>query len=200
MLNLFYDAPNEGNGGSQPPNDQSNETGGNNGNAPGLTQEQINEIIGQRVSRAKETAVKSLLQSLGVNTPDEIKAAMDELNTLKGQQLSERERLEARIKELEEAEAEKARLQQIAEAAKETITAQLEAMKQEITIPDYLEPLLANMDEIEQLRYLAQNKAKLSKIPLGDLNAGQRGKNSTQTPEQRAEELRKRFSGLRSLR
>jgi len=47
------------------------------GNSGTFTQEQLNQIVSDRAKRAEEAAVKKLLEGLGVQSADEIKAILD---------------------------------------------------------------------------------------------------------------------------
>lgn len=90
-----------GTGGTTPP---AGGTGGgaDNGNGAGggvtFTPEQqavIDRIVGERAKRAEASAVTTLLQTLGVKDPEEIKARLAKLGELEGAKLSEAEKAKA---------------------------------------------------------------------------------------------------------
>lgn len=54
-----------------------------------FTQADIDRIIGERVKRGEESAVSKLLESFGVKSTDDIKAALEKIKTLEDAQKSE---------------------------------------------------------------------------------------------------------------
>jgi hypothetical protein len=68
-----------------------------------FTQADIDRIVGERAKRAEEAAVKRLLEQLGFDTPDAAKAAVTEAKKRADAEMSELEKLQAKLAETEKA-------------------------------------------------------------------------------------------------
>jgi hypothetical protein len=114
-----------------------------------MTREQFNA----RLAEAGDSAVKKLLEGLGLSKPEELKARITKAKELEQAQLSETEKLQARIKELE-TPASAAKVYE--DAIKETLAIREKAIPE--TKRDLLE--LAPTDPAARLRWLTAAEAK----------------------------------------
>jgi hypothetical protein len=97
------------------PDETSTDEGKESGKNKGLSQEKVNELVGQARTEGRESAAKELLESLGVESQDNLQAMLDEYNEMKRGQMSALERLET---DLEAERKAKEKLSDSAEKAK----------------------------------------------------------------------------------
>ena len=95
---ILFDADDTGN--STQTNDDKNADGG--GKQAGLSQEQVNQIVADRVKRAEEAAAKKLLESFGVKDADEARALIEAKKKADDLAKTELEKLAENAKKLEE--------------------------------------------------------------------------------------------------
>ncbi len=111
---IWFDAPADGGGGGGAPagaaNANPNGGGSNAGNNPPktFTQEEVNQLLGERAKRADEVVTKTLLDGLGLKTLDELKAVVKKASDLEAAQLTE---LDKARKAAEKAEAERLKVE-----------------------------------------------------------------------------------------
>ncbi len=74
---------------------------GAGGDEKKFTQADVDRIMGERATRAKESAVSELLKGLGIEKPEDLKAIVAEHKKLKDSQLSDLEKANKRVAELE---------------------------------------------------------------------------------------------------
>ncbi len=87
---FFYNSDAAAGGGSS--NEQQNNgngSGGTGGDDKKFSQADLDRIIGERVKRGEESAVTKLLESVGVKSADDIKAALEKIKTLEDAQKTE---------------------------------------------------------------------------------------------------------------
>lgn len=117
-LTLWAGDPSTGSGGAEgggdnPPNPEDvNGDGSDKGESKSYTQAELDKMFGRRADQASKTAIAALLKELGVEKPDDIKAALQKAKDAELAQLSELEKaqkkaadLEAKAKAAEEASA-----------------------------------------------------------------------------------------------
>lgn len=109
----------EGEGGTPPPTPKE----GGNGGQPEttFTQEQMDAIIKERLGRAEKSTTTKLLESLGAESADGIKAQLEELQKLKDAAMSDEEKTKAELEAMR---------QQLAEANEATKQANEAAQQQ----------------------------------------------------------------------
>ncbi len=106
----FYYSPDTGGsgGGGNPPT--GDPPGGNPppGNPPPgdppktFTQEQLDKIIQDRLSRAEETATNKLLEGLGIKSVDDLKKSLADFKKIQDEKLTAQEKLEKDLKEAQD--------------------------------------------------------------------------------------------------
>jgi hypothetical protein len=185
--NTFFSPDNEG--GTPPPAaDAATDTGDGAGTgddaAPSVdggagksfTQEDVNQIVGKRVSRAEEAAVKSLLSKFNFET---VEAAEEFLNSARQKadaELSEVERLKKQLGEAPTAET-VAELTQRIEAQDAVITSLVEATVKELNVPSHVTELLETMTPTQRLDYINKHRSAFTQKPAApNLNGGDNGK------------------------
>lgn len=186
---IWFDVDGGGNGGGAPtgaPSANPNGGGGNAGNNPPktFTQEEVNQLLGDRAKRADEVVTKTLLDGLGLKTLDELKAVVKKAGDLEAAQLTE---LDKAKKAAEKAEAERLKLEtetsaQIARANERLLRAAVlsEAMKAEYNFrPDALndvwlfvdrasiKPQADNADEFEGIAAALKKVAEAKPYLVG---------------------------------
>lgn len=80
--------------------------GGGTG-ATALTQEQVNELVGRTRAEARQRATTELLQQFGTESAEQLAERLKRLQELEQAQLSEQERVQAKLSELESKLAER---------------------------------------------------------------------------------------------
>jgi hypothetical protein len=162
---LFDPEPQGGTGTTTPA--PTTPTGGaaQNGDDKKFTQADVDRIVGERAARAGEAATAKLLESLGVKTPDEIKAALEKIQTLEDAQKSE----------LEKAQGEAAKYKAQAEKAKSDADAALEKANEKLLQSAVLlEAQKQNADDAEflsvwrELKETPTLREKLKQNDAGD--------------------------------
>jgi len=109
--------------------DDANDGGQQSGDSGGFTQADVDRIIDSRLDRAKNTAVKSLLEGLGLESVDELQSTITEARERREAEMSELEKARQRAEELEQRyQQAEARARQTALVAEfKTIASQLGA-------------------------------------------------------------------------
>jgi len=114
-----------------------------------MAQSRLDELMGERASRAKEAAVKEVLTALGVESVDALKTVVTEAKKAADAQKTKEEQLAAQLSVLETAKAEaETRARQAEEAALRTrvdVAVQLEAAKQKF-LPEAVSDVVALVD------------------------------------------------------
>lgn len=116
LFPIFYSP--EGDGGTPPPTPNE---GADGGAETTFTQAQMDAIISQRSKRAEKSATSKLLESLGAESPEGIKAQLEELQKLKAAAMSDEEKAKADLEAMRV---------QLAEANEATKKAQAAAQRQ----------------------------------------------------------------------
>ncbi len=86
---FLYNPDGDGSGGSTGSQGNGDGSGGKGGDDKKFSQADLDRIIGERVKRGEESAVSKLLESFGVKSADDIKAALEKIKTLEDAQKSE---------------------------------------------------------------------------------------------------------------
>ena len=187
-------------------------------------QKVIDGLLGERAKRAEQSAVHALLKELGVEKPDDLKATLNEFNTLKTAQLSELEKAQkaavdaqakidaaekAKADALAQAQTKLLRAAVIAEAVRlnfdeAEISSVWLALQQDKKLLDSIKPdtddEFDGVDKAVEAIAAAHPKwLKTATSDKADINARNRSGGKTETEEQRKareEELRARF-GIR---
>lgn len=164
-----------GNGGGEPPQPAppaTTPTGGGEAKVTFTPEQQavIDKLLGERAQRAGASATAEFLKALGVENADALKAMLDEGKKLKTAQMSDLEKANAALKDWEtkyatlDGEAKKIPdLQKQNERYEAALKAKLEVERN--GLPEHITKLLDKLDTVDQLAYIAENAATLSKTP-----------------------------------
>ncbi len=99
-------APNDqGNGGDDSTPTAGGAGDGNPEETRTFTQEELNAIVGERATRAKNAAISDLLGELGLEKADDLKALVKEAKDKQASEQTETQRLQAKIDEYQQKEA-----------------------------------------------------------------------------------------------
>lgn len=173
IRSLFLFDPEPVSGAATTPPAQPSPTGGaaQNGDvasqndAKKFSQADVDRIVGERAQRAGEAATTKLLESLGVKSPEEIKAALEKIQTLE----------DAQKTELQKAQDEAAKYKAQAEKAKSDADAALaQANEKLLQSAVLLEAQKQNTDDAEtvsvwrELRETPTLKEKIKQTDAGE--------------------------------
>lgn len=92
---------------------------GNNEGEPSFTQAELDRIVGERAKRAKDVAVKEILEKLGASDVDSLTTLVEEARKRKEAEMSEAEKAQALV------EKERARAKQLEDELKQLKASQI---------------------------------------------------------------------------
>lgn len=159
---VFYSPDPEGSGGSgNPPAGDPPAGNPPAGDPPKtFTQEQVDNIIKDRLTRAEESATTKLLEAIGVKTVDELKTSLKDFKKIQEDKLSEQQKMDRDLKEAqtkaETAEAEKTKA--LAEAFDTLVRAEVKLSATKLGFRD------ESLDDV--FVAIKGDKALMSKIEL----------------------------------
>ncbi len=118
---FYYDPDGGGSGGGNTPPAAGNGAGGGETKPPetrSFTQAELDAMFSDRAKRAEENAIKTLLEKAGAKDATELLATLEEGKKAKTSQMSELEKLQAKMAELEKkaTDADNARTAALAQA------------------------------------------------------------------------------------
>lgn len=154
-----------------------------------LTQEEVDKLVGNTRTKAREKAVESLIEELGVQDVDSLKELVKQAEERRLANLSEVEKLQEQIKSLgevqQQSKATSKELKAYQEAVENTVANQLKSLN----IPSHVAALLENMPALEKLNYLSENAKHFAKPMTTNTNAATKGSGNTATSKE--EQLKK---------
>lgn len=178
----------------------SDANGNGSGSGGGFSQERVNELVGQARQAGRESGVNSLLEDLGLGSTDELQEIITAVRDQREAEMSEVERLQARVQELEGVSSTAASLQERNEALEGVISERVTALYDDLNVPEHIQTLLEDRPADQRLSYLTENRSKFGtrSTPPTNTNAGNSGgskkpKNIHEN-KQRSEELRGKYS------
>lgn len=166
-----------------------------------FTQEDVNGFVGTARQEARDRAVNSLLEELGLKDVDSLKGVVKDYNDQRQAQLSDLERANEELERLTPFESQAKSHKKQLDAYEAAMKANVEGLMEKLEVPEHVAPLLENMTLLERFNYLSEHGEKFAK-PSGNnapnTNASSKGGgNSKQlNEEERQKRIRQRYNIL----